>query len=98
MVELEIATCMYQVHDGKLGYGGKCFPKDVNALIKFSKNNDIDLNAIIGVGKQIYVRPEKTGKKKIGQRCKARKLNKVHNLNFDFLNIKYSTSQCCKIY
>ena len=35
-------------HDGQLGYGGKCFPKDVNALIKFSKELDIDLNAIEG--------------------------------------------------
>ena len=35
-------------HDGQLGYGGKCFPKDVNALIKFSKELDIDLNAIQG--------------------------------------------------
>ena len=25
-------------HDGKLGYGGTCFPKDVNALLSFSKN------------------------------------------------------------
>ncbi len=35
-------------HDGKLGYGGNCFPKDVNALIHFAKNLDIDLNTIIG--------------------------------------------------
>ena len=24
-------------HDGKLGYGGTCFPKDVNAILSFSK-------------------------------------------------------------
>ena len=24
-------------HDGKLGYGGTCFPKDVSALLSFSK-------------------------------------------------------------
>ena len=35
-------------HDGQLGYGGKCFPKDVCALINFAKENDIDLNTIIG--------------------------------------------------
>ena len=25
-------------HDGKLGYGGTCFPKDVNALLNFSRS------------------------------------------------------------
>ena len=35
-------------HDGQHGYGGKCFPKDVNALILFSKKFDIELNTIIG--------------------------------------------------
>ena len=28
--------------DGKLGFGGKCFPKDLNALIKLFSKNDID--------------------------------------------------------
>ena len=28
-------------HDGKLGYGGTCFPKDVNALLSFSKKHNI---------------------------------------------------------
>ena len=35
-------------HDGKLGYGGTCFPKDVNALLSFSKKHDIELNSIAG--------------------------------------------------
>ncbi|MEC8367350.1 MAG: hypothetical protein VXZ50_01590 [Bacteroidota bacterium] len=35
-------------HDGKLGYGGNCFPKDVNALISFAKKLDINLNTIKG--------------------------------------------------
>ena len=35
-------------HDGQLGYGGKCFPKDVNALILFAKNLKIELNTIKG--------------------------------------------------
>tara|TARA_X000000950_G_C13893466_1_gene651804 strand:- start:283 stop:1116 length:834 start_codon:yes stop_codon:yes gene_type:complete len=47
-------------HDGKLGYGGTCFPKDVNALINFAKNNGIELNSIQGGWKtNLYVRPEK---------------------------------------
>jgi UDPglucose 6-dehydrogenase len=28
--------------DGKLGFGGKCFPKDLNALIELFKRNDVD--------------------------------------------------------
>ena len=34
--------------DGDYGYGGKCFPKDVNAFILFAKKNGISLNSIIG--------------------------------------------------
>ena len=36
-------------HDGKLGYGGTCFPKDVNALLSFSNKHNIHLNTIKGL-------------------------------------------------
>jgi UDPglucose 6-dehydrogenase len=29
-------------HDGQLGFGGKCFPKDVNAMISFAKSIDVE--------------------------------------------------------
>ena len=29
-------------HDGSLGFGGKCFPKDMNAMINFMKSQQID--------------------------------------------------------
>ena len=35
-------------HDGQFGFGGKCFPKDVNAFILFAKKLEIELNTIIG--------------------------------------------------
>ncbi len=55
-------------HDGKLGYGGTCFPKDVNAIIKFAKQNDILLNTIIGGwNTNLHVRPEKDWEKNIGR-------------------------------
>jgi nucleotide sugar dehydrogenase len=45
--------------DGKLGYGGTCFPKDVNALITFAKSLNINLNSIEGGWKtNLEVRPE----------------------------------------
>ena len=53
-------------HDGKLGYGGTCFPKDVNAILSFSKSLGINLNTIEGGWKtNLEVRPEKIGKKKL---------------------------------
>ena len=46
--------------DGRLGYGGTCFPKDVNALITLSKELNTPLNAIEGGWKtNLTVRPEK---------------------------------------
>ena len=55
-------------HDGKLGYGGTCFPKDVSSLIHFSKKIGINLNTIEGGWKtNLEVRPEKDWEKKIGR-------------------------------
>ena len=46
--------------DGKLGFGGSCFPKDVQALIKFAEEQSIDLSVLKGTWKtNLLVRPEK---------------------------------------
>lgn len=39
-----IAKSHYQVpgHDGQMGYGGTCFPKDINALIKTMEKEGLD--------------------------------------------------------
>lgn len=45
--------------DGKMGYGGTCFPKDVNALLAFAESFDLDLNTIRGGWvTNLQVRPE----------------------------------------
>ena len=55
-------------HDGKLGYGGTCFPKDVNAFLSFSKKYHIELNTISGGWKtNLEVRKEKDWEKKVGR-------------------------------
>jgi len=46
--------------DGKLGFGGSCFPKDVQALIKFAEEQSLDLSVLKGTWKtNLLVRPEK---------------------------------------
>ncbi|MDB4164460.1 hypothetical protein N9726_04740 [Flavobacteriaceae bacterium] len=55
-------------HDGKLGYGGTCFPKDVNALLSFSKKHHVQLNTILGGWKtNLKVRQEKDWEEKEGR-------------------------------
>ena len=47
-------------HDGKYGFGGSCFPKDIQALIKFGEHIDIDTEVLKAVWKtNLKVRPEK---------------------------------------
>jgi len=61
-------------HDGKLGYGGTCFPKDVNALLSFSKKHDIELNTIKGGWKtNLEVRVEKDWEEKEGRSVSFKK-------------------------
>jgi len=63
-------------HDGKLGYGGTCFPKDVNALLSFSKKHNIDLNSIAGGwATNLKVRDEKDWEKKEGRSVSYKKQN-----------------------
>ena len=55
--------------DGKLGFGGSCFPKDINALIELSKN-DLDLwpATLIGAwATNLDVRPEEDWKELKGR-------------------------------
>lgn len=54
--------------DGRLGYGGTCFPKDVNALIAFAKDQGVNLNAIQGGWEtNLTVRPERDWEKDKGR-------------------------------
>ena len=46
--------------DGKLGFGGSCFPKDIQALISFGDENGVEMNVLKGAWKtNLKVRPEK---------------------------------------
>ena len=54
--------------DGKKGFGGSCFPKDINALIYFCKKNDISIQTLIGAwDTNLKVRPEEDWKKLKGR-------------------------------
>ena len=54
--------------DGLMGYGGTCFPKDVNALLKFAEINGTKMNSIEGGWiTNLEVRPEKDWEKMKGR-------------------------------
>lgn len=55
-------------HDGKLGFGGVCFPKDIMAMINLGKSLGLDMHTISGAWKtNLEVRPEKDWEKLLGQ-------------------------------
>ncbi len=54
--------------DGKFGFGGSCFPKDIQALIHFGNEIDIDLPVLKGAWEtNLKVRPEKDWEKLLGR-------------------------------
>ena len=54
--------------DGKFGFGGSCFPKDVQAMINYSQSLGLDLNTLLGAWKtNLAVRPEKDWEKLEGR-------------------------------
>ena len=55
-------------HDGKLGFGGTCFPKDINALITLGKELGVNMNALEAAWKtNLEVRPEQDWKELVGR-------------------------------
>tara|TARA_Y100001970_G_C14191885_1_gene835884 strand:+ start:225 stop:1094 length:870 start_codon:yes stop_codon:yes gene_type:complete len=54
--------------DGKLGFGGSCFPKDINAFVYLCKQIDMDVNVISSaIDTNLQVRPEKDWEKLKGR-------------------------------
>ena len=54
--------------DGKFGFGGSCFPKDIQAMIHFAKKFNIDPSVLAGAwDKNLDVRPEEDWKKLKGR-------------------------------
>ncbi len=54
--------------DGKYGFGGSCFPKDIQAMINFGDSKNIDLATLKGAWKtNLKVRPEKDWEELIGR-------------------------------
>jgi len=54
--------------DGKFGFGGSCFPKDVQAMIKFADNLKVPSNVLKGAWEtNLNVRPEEDWKKLKGR-------------------------------
>jgi UDPglucose 6-dehydrogenase len=46
-------------HDGKRGFGGTCFPKDINAIIEFSQEFGVPMKTLEGAWEtNLRVRPE----------------------------------------
>ena len=54
--------------DGKRGFGGTCFPKDINAMIEYSKTNNVEMNTLEAAWKtNLRIRPEQDWKELKGR-------------------------------
>ena len=54
--------------DGKFGFGGSCFPKDIQALISFGDKIGVDMNVLKGAWEtNLTVRPERDWEKLKGR-------------------------------
>jgi UDPglucose 6-dehydrogenase len=54
--------------DGRMGFGGTCFPKDINAFIDFATKEGVELHTITGAWEtNLKVRPEKDWEKDKGR-------------------------------
>tara|TARA_Y100000310_G_C20651838_1_gene799860 strand:+ start:360 stop:1238 length:879 start_codon:yes stop_codon:yes gene_type:complete len=54
--------------DGRLGFGGSCFPKDINAFINFAEGLGLNVNVIKAAWKtNLEVRPERDWQKLVGR-------------------------------
>ena len=46
--------------DGKFGFGGSCFPKDLRAIIQFAEENGVDMRTLKAAWEtNLEVRPER---------------------------------------
>jgi len=55
-------------HDGKFGFGGSCFPKDIQAMINFGHYLGLNMDTLKGVWKtNLEVRPERDWEKLEGR-------------------------------
>jgi len=61
--------------DGRRGFGGSCFPKDIQAMINFGETLGLNLNTLSGAwDTNLEIRPEKDWEKLLG-RAVAKKNN-----------------------
>ena len=54
--------------DGKCGFGGSCFPKDLQAMMSHARSNGVEPSVLAGVWKtNLNVRPERDWEKLLGR-------------------------------
>jgi UDPglucose 6-dehydrogenase len=55
-------------HDGRLGFGGSCFPKDIQAMISYGNSIGVDMHTLKGAwSTNLHVRPEQDWNLLIGR-------------------------------